>query len=135
MPTEQGYLAANTWASATSSDTISASTTFVNPTFFPGADSVEVAFTEFTKAAGDAATVILYHRSYDEDGTQRTVILDEELANLSASATTERKGRVLLTNVPAGEFYIGLNVTSASTGFTGTALIRYVDSSTIRSGA
>lgn len=135
MPAGHGYLAANTWASATSSDTISASTTFVNPQYFPGADSLEIAFTEVTKAAGDAATVILYGRSYDEDGTQRTYVLDSEVANFSASATTERVGRTVVTNVPAGEFYLGLNVTSASTGFTGTALIRYVDATEIRSDA
>ena len=122
-----GYSNANTWTSATSSDAISASTTFVIPTQFPGADSLEVAFTEITKAAGDAATVRLYYRGVDEAGATRTVVWDDEVANFSASSTSEFKGRKLYTNVPAGEWYVGLNVTSASTGFTGSALIRYID--------
>lgn len=129
MPTGIGYTPANSWTSATSSDAISAGTVFVEPSYYPGADSLEVALTEITKAAGDAAIVRLYYRGYDSAGTQQTVVWDDEVANLSASATTEYKGRKLYTNVPAGEWYVGLAVSSASTGFTGAALIRFVDAS------
>ena len=129
MPTGIGYTPANSWSSATSSDAISASTVFVEPQYYPGADSIEVAFTEITKAAGDAAIVRLYYRGYDSAGTQQTIVWDESVANLSASSTSEFAGRSIYTNVPAGEWYVGLDVSSASTGFTGTALIRYVDAS------
>lgn len=129
MPTGIGYTPANSWSSATSSDTISAATTFVEPQYYPGADSIEVAFTEITKAAGDAAIVRLYYRGYDSAGAQQTIVWDESVANLSASSTSEYAGRSIYTNVPAGEWYVGLDVSSASTGFTGTALIRYVDAS------
>ena len=135
MPSEHGYLAANTWTSATSSDTVSATSAFVNPQFFPGADSLEVAFTEVTKAAGDAATVDLWLKTRDEDGTVRLVPWQTSVVNFSASSTSEVKGRTLFTNVPAGSWYPALSVTSASTGFTGTALIRYVDASEYVSSA
>lgn len=130
MPTAIGYKTANTWTAATTSDTVSATSDFVNPQFFPGANAVEVAFTEFTKAqAADTATVDLWVKTVDEAGTTRLVPLQTTVINLSASSTSEIKGATLVENVPAGSFYVALNAGTISGGITGVALIRYVDAS------
>ena len=125
MPTSGGYTVLRSWSAATTDAAPTASSTFVTPTFFPGANSVEIAFTELTKGATSTGEVELWLRTTDASGTTQVIPYDTTAGTIETGSTSQVLTSLQLTDVPAGDWYARINIGTASTGFTGTALIRY----------
>lgn len=125
MPTSGGYTVLRSWSATTTDAAPTASSTFVTPTFFPGANSVEIAFTELTKGATSTGEVELWLRTTDASGTTRVIPYDTSAGTIATGSTSQVLTSVQLTDVPPGDWYARIKIGTASTGFTGTALIRY----------
>ena len=129
MPTEAGLESVKTWSSASAESAPTTASTFFNPTFSPGVDSLEITLGEFTVNNSDnAATIQLWLKSRDEDGTEFVSVYDESLATVSGSSTTmyATPARVQITSVPAGSFFLrASSVTGTGAFLTGSAYARY----------
>ena len=131
MPTSGGYTTIKSFSAATTESAPTTSSTFVNPTFFPGADSLEIVIGELTvNNADNAATLQLWLKSYDADGTEFVTVYDESLATVSGSSTTmyATPSQKQYTDVPAGSWFIRASSVSGTGGsLTGTVRARYYD--------
>lgn len=131
MPTSGGYTPLKTWTAVSASETVpTTASTFVTPEFFPGADSVEVRFSEFTTdASATTGTVELWVKTRDADGTEIVIPYDADAGSITSGSTSVIIDGVSHTSVPAGSWFARLLVTAGTTPtITGDAYIRYYKS-------
>lgn len=127
MPTAGGFTLARTWSSAASDAAPTTASTFVTPEFFPLADSLEIRFDSVTKGADNTATVELWYKGVDDQGTEQVLPYDAAVATISGATTSVVLTGKQFTDVPAGSWYVRLGDISSSgtAAITSKAFLRY----------
>lgn len=125
MPTGGGYTVLRTWSGVTTDAAPTTASAFVTPEFFPGANSLEIAFTEITKGAAADGEVQLWLRTTDADGTRRVIPYDNTVGTIASGSTSQVLPSLKFADVPPGDWYARILIDTSTGGFTGTVLARY----------